>query len=212
MKKLLGVLVVAIMSFGFITVNAADATLNKVIDAAKTLLSGSGLSGVTINEPKIDGKKLTIEVDMGGGTVKTLIFDYDSSSGKAVYNRSSQNVGERDFDRMILEYIVEAVATVNDQKVNGSVPTGDSLVNNIANYSYNKHGYEGSLSGSDVSTLTINLKCMNLSGNASSCLSNNNVANPKTGVFAPVAGLSVLIVASVVCLLWISKKTVYNGL
>ena len=35
--------------------------------------------------------------------------------------------------------------------------------------------------------------------------------NPKTGVFVPVVGLSVLIVASVVCLIWISKKNVFKG-
>lgn len=215
MKKLFGLIFALLMFIGFTTVYAEDEAFNKVSNRAKELVRNQLGSSVTFNATK-SGSKVTIVVDLGGNDTRTLSLDYNESEGKLSYRNSDQTVGSRDYDRLILEYLISATSDVLNQGKDGT-----TIINNISSYNYTNYGVEGSMSGSDVSYLTLNIKHLNMqgtnttstyttnSGSTSNTNNNNKTTekNPKTGVFVPVVGLSVLIVASVGCLVWISKKS-----
>lgn len=205
MRKVLGVLFTVFVSFCLINVYAEDAAFTSVKNKAQELAQADFGSSVTFTATT-SGNKATVNVDLSGTPI-VLTLDYNESEGKLTYNKSSQGSGDRSYDTTVLEYIVGATAAVRNQN-----KTGPEIIENLSSYTYKKYGIEGTKSGSDVSTLSINIKKLDLSGNANIDSSSSTTENPKTGVFAPIAGLSVLIIASVVCLLWISKKNVFSGL
>ena len=216
MKKVL-ILFALLFCIGFTKVYAADEAFEKVKNRA-TQIVNEQLDGSASFNASINGNKVIIDVTMNPD-VRQLTLDYDANEGKLIYRRSDQRTTEeRNLDRMVLGYLLSATSDVLNQGT-----TGSSILNNLSAYNYTNYGVEGTITDGNVITLTLNIKYLNMAGtntsstyNTSSNTNNNNnnnntnnntEKNPKTGVFVPVFGLSVLIVASVGCLVWLSRKT-----
>ena len=222
--KILGILLAVLMFFGVGTVYAKSMSssdtklLNKIVNGAKTKAQ-SLVEDIDVKAPVgSDGKTVNITVSSASMDL-TVTFNVTLANNIVTYNGSSDsNVA------VVLPYVVAAIM----DNVNGVTTTSssdaESLINSISNYSFSENGIEGTTSDGELTYLKVDAAKMKLAGGYSSSSSSSSdssssstepkaetTENPKTGVFVPVVGLSVLIVASVVCLIWISKKNVFKG-
>ncbi len=201
MKKLLGILGVLFVLFSVVHVSAKSLTFEEIVNQAEA----DSEKTVTTN---LDGTNLTIEA-----ASIVLNATYDSSTKEFVYIPGSNPGGET----TVLDYIVKAITKLQGFS---SVDIRGNMLENPTKYTYSKCGIEGSVESEDfnytalrLNTDSFNPNCTNSESSSSgskqttTTTTDANVKNPKTGVFVPVAGLSLLIVASVVCLVWISKKS-----
>ena len=206
MKKLLGFLVVMFLFVG--VVKAQSFTLEEYIAQAEED------TGFTITNT-IENGKITISADG-----RTLTTNYESNYNHLTYNPDT--IGSN--DTTILTYLVKAVAEKQGYDFNATTFKG-----NLSSYTLEKNGVKGAVdSNGKFTSLELYADCFNLDGTNTNCPASGSststttetrttttttttkVDNPKTGVFVPIVGLSVLIVASVVCLVWISKKSVFK--
>ena len=212
--KLLGVLFILFVMFSFVTVNAKTLTLREIVQQAE-----ADNPGVTVttdpdyNNDEINGN-LTISA-----AGSTLTATYNSSTKEFVFVPAGSTTSSG--EDQILGVILTALSKLQGFSLEGG-DIKSEMATDASKYTYSKCGLEGTVnSNNKFATLKVNadkfnLNCTNTSSSSSSSSSSSdkattsidtNVKNPKTGVFVPVAGLSVLIVASVVCLIWISKKS-----
>lgn len=199
MKKVFNVLLTVVLLFAFcVTVNAKNITVDDIITQVKA--DNPSLSSVSATTNTSDSSKL--DIIYGGSTVMTVDFvngvmTYDGTNASSITD-------------MVLENILNAVFKLQDQNKTGA--EFKSEVQADANkYSYSKHKVEATLNGSNnYSYVKLDTNNVNLSGQTSTS-GGSSEANPKTGVFIPVFGISILIIGSVVCLLWIGKNSVFKG-
>ena len=116
---------------------------------------------------------------------------------------------------LVLENILNAVFKLQNQnKTNTEFK--EEVKGNSSKYTYAKNKIEATVNSTNnytylkVDTNNVNLAGTSNSGSSSS--STSNETNPKTGVFVPVFVISVLIIGSVICLIWIGKNNVFKGL
>ena len=206
MKKVLGVVVSVLLVFCLaVRVNALSTSDQKLLNEVKT--KAQELAGGMEVTTNISGNTVTISVpDISVSfniTLKDNIMTYD--------------FGGDSNESLVMQFILDAILTLRNQ---GSDAT--TVLNNISSYSFKTHGIEGTADAGNATHLKVDAKKISLAGEYSSSSSSSTTEttttttgdateNPKTGVFVPVVGLSVLIVASVVCLIWISKKNVFKG-
>ena len=208
--KLLGVLTVLFVMFSFVTVNAKTLTLREIVQQAEA--DNPSVTVTTDPDYNNDNINGNLTISASGST---LTATYNSSTKEFVFvpSDSTTTAGED----QILVVILTALSELQGfSDVGGDIKT--DMSSDPSKYTYSKCGIEGTVGSNDrFATLKINadkfnLDCTNSTSSSSSSTNattstDTNVKNPKTGVFVPVAGLSVLIVASVVCLVWISKKS-----
>ncbi len=155
----------------------------------------------------------------------TLTADYNENGNYLSYEAGT-SAGAN--DTTMLLYLLKAIA-----KVQGESLTTSEIRENLSTWTIENNGITGvyDTSSSKITKVSVYADCFNKAGNGNSCLNSTSsgsnsssssttntktttttttVNNPKTGVFVPVVGISVLIVASVVCLVWISKKSVFK--
>lgn len=208
MKKLLGGLLSVLLVFCFaLRVNALSSSDTKLLNNIK-----SDVQSIVDNE--IGEGQVTIGTTASGNTVTISLtgilemsFNVTLKDNIITYSNASGDSNET----LALGYILKAITDVD----------GNTLINNSSNYTFNENGLEIVASSGNITSLKVDAKNATLSGGYSSSTSTSTetttekttetTENPKTGVFVPVVGLSVLIVASVVCLIWISKKNVFGG-
>ena len=208
--KLLGVLTVLFVMFSFVTVNAKTLTLREIVQQAEA--DNPGVTVTTDPDYNNDNINGNLTISAAGST---LTATYNSSTKDFVFVPAGSTTSSG--EDQILGVILTALS-----KLQGFTLEGGDIKSEIATdaskYTYSKCGLEGTVnSNNKFATLRVNadkfnLDCTNSTSSSSSSTkattsTDTNVKNPKTGVFVPVAGLSVLIVASVVCLVWISKKS-----
>lgn len=212
MKKLLVFFGVLFLFVG--VVNAKSATLDEYVEGAKDY---SGISNITV-DTSVSGK-LTIDAE---GRVLTV--DYDPSKGNLL-TYQPDSIGSN--DTLVLNNLLGGIAQV--QGVSGYKPA--DFRNDIGTYTLENNAVEGTVNSDGKYTyLKLYADCFNLDGSGNTCMSSGGsgsggssseettpsttpstpTENPKTGVFVPIVGISVLIVASVVCLIWISKKSIFK--
>ena len=199
--KILGVLSVLFVMFSVVHVDAF--TLKQVVEQAETLSGATVATNPDYNQDDINGQ---IVVSASG---MTLTGNYNSSTKELSFTSASgEATGNED---TILVTLLDAIASLHNLSTDGA-----SIKNTIktepTKYTYDKCGIEGTIGSSGrfatlrVNTDNFDLNCKlsaasnNTNKDSSTATTNANVKNPKTGVFVPVAGLSLLIVASVVCL------------
>ena len=192
MKKVLGLLLTIAVVFSFVvTVNAKTISMDEIMTQVKadnmSLKDKIKTETNSSNSNKLDiyyDNSVVVTVDYVNGV---LTFDGEGSSMKD----------------MLLGPIVNSVFKLQNQNKTEN-DFKQEVKNNSSKYTYDKHKVEARVNGSgNYSYLKIDTNNVNLSSTES---------NPKTGVFIPVFGISVLIVGSVICLLWIGKNNVFKGL
>ena len=213
MKKLLSVLFVFVMVFALATtVRAKDniTTCSALLDNTIEYARQHGLNGATPVTSGGNNYGVNYMNENIMFTCENLVVSYTKGSSDKGFT--------------VLQYLVGYVAENNsktDVLSYDDFSTKIFTVLPIANNKTCEQGFSGTLTddGEDIQSFKIDAKnfgtntCSSGSGSSSSNTSNKTTeTNPKTGVFVPVVGISVLIVASVVCLLWISKKNIYKGL
>ncbi len=223
MKKfrLLGILFAVLMVLGLTRVNAASmsssdkTTLNNVASYSQSLArSELGLDDITVSTSvKTDGQTVDVTVESSSMGL-TITFPVTLKNNILTYNAVDVNN-----EGSVIPFLVAAVLNNSGEVKNASQSDANNVINNISGYSFSENGIEGTTEGGNLTYLKADVKTLKLSGGYSSSTTTTETTttttettdNPKTGVFVPVVGLSVLIVASVVCLVWISKKNVFKG-
>ena len=203
--KLFGFAFVLFLMLGFVNVGAKTLTFKQIVEQAE---EDTGQTVTTTPDYKTNTIEGNVTIEASG---MTLNATYSESTKEFVFipAGSTTTSGED----TILTTILTAVS-----KLQGFSDEGGDIKADIAKYTYAKCGLEGTVGSNDRFTTfkananKFNLNCTNKSSsnnssNSSSSSTTGDVKNPKTGVFVPIAGLSILIVASVVCLVWISKKS-----
>ena len=223
--KVLGVLFAILMVFGITTVNAASMSssdsklLKKISDGAaekaRTMIEDIKVTTSVAS----DGKTVTIKLtsEQMADTMGNLSFKVTLKNNIVTYNAQDvENI------ELVFPYVLAAIIDNAEGKSTTTSDDATGVIESISNYSFSENGIEGTYSGGVLTYLKVDAAKMKLAGGYTSSSSSSSSSsstttttttteNPKTGVFVPVIGLSVLIVASVVCLIWISKKNVFKG-
>ena len=178
---------------GVVSVNAKTVTVDEIVEKAKELSPDKEISY------NISGGNIVVTSPYLGASLSAKYND-----GVLTYSSSESS----ETDMLILKYILSSVSALY-----GFDLDGDDIVDELSKYSYDKCGFSGKYVDDHFTELKVNINKFNInctnktSSSTSNTTTKTTVDNPKTGVFVPVAGLSILIVASVVCLIWISKKS-----
>ena len=208
MKKFLGVLFALVMVFALSTkLEAATfSSCQNLLDSTISYAESKGLNGAV---PASTGSGNTYGVTYMGSDIL-----FNCVNSKVTYTKSS------DYGFTVLQYLVGNVAEKNGKTDVLSYDNFDQILTQlpIAEKDLCKKGFAGTLTsdGEDIQTFIIDANnfgkdTCSTSSSTTETTTKTTETNPKTGVFVPVVGISVLIVASVVCLLWISKKNIYKG-
>lgn len=202
--KLFGFAFVLFLMLGFVNVGAKTLTFKQIVEQAE---EDTGQTVTTTPDYKTNEIEGNVTIEAPG---MTLNATYSETTKEFVFipSGSTTTAGED----TIITTILTAVS-----KLQGFTDEGGDIKADIANYTYDKCGVEGTVGSNGrfatfkANASKFNLKCTNKTSSSSSTTTTTttekDVKNPKTGVFVPIAGLSILIVASVVCLVWISKKS-----
>lgn len=205
MKKLLGSLFSVLLVFCFaLRVNALSSSDQKLLDSIR-----NNVQSIVDNE--IGADQITIQTTASENTVTISLtgmlemsFNVTLKNNIMTYTNAAGDSNET----LALGYVLKAITDTD----------GPTIINNSSSYTFNENGLELTTSSGNITSMKVDAKNATLAGGYSSSTSTTETTtttettdNPKTGVFVPVVGLSVLIVASVVCLIWISKKNVFGG-
>jgi len=217
--KLLGVFFALLLVFGVVRVNAADVTIDGIKNYVKTKsMYGSFLTdeqSLTTTPQSGNNVVVTLKseslksLNNGSDTISVTV-NFSESTGIFEYPRPSD---AGDLDGAVIDVIVDAICDIKGYSTSECSST--ILKNNVSTYNYDKYGIEGTVANGVFTHIKIDSKNMSLTGNRSvttTTTETSTVTNPKTGVFVPIVGLSVLIIASVVCLLWVSKNNIFRGI
>ena len=204
MKKLFGLLcAVALVFTCMVRVNAKTITVDDIITQVKT--DNPSFSSVSANTNASDSSKL--DIMFNGSNVMTVGY----VDGVMTYNGEPSN----SITDLVLENILNAVFKLQNQNKNNT-DFKEEVKGNPSKYTYAQNKIEATVNNTNnytylkVDTNNVNLAGTTTNNNTSS--STSTETNPKTGVFVPVFGISVLIIGSVVCLIWIGKNNVFKGL
>lgn len=198
MKKVFNLLLTVLLLFAFCTtVHAKNITVDDIITQVKA--DNSQLSSVSANTNATNANKL--DIIYAGTTVMTV----DYVNGVMTYEGAGGNITD-----LVIENILNAVFKLQDQNKSGA-DFKQEVKANPSKYTYTKNKVEATINGSDNYTyVKLDTNNVSLSGETNTN-SGSSESNPKTGVFIPVFGISLLIVGSVVCLLWMGKNSVFKG-
>lgn len=200
--KLFGFAFVLFLMLGFVNVGAKTLTFKQIVEQAE---EDTGQTVTTTPDYKTNDIEGNVTIEASG---MSLNATYSETTKEFVFIPSGSTTTAN--EDTILTTILTAVS-----KLQGFSDEGGDIKADIAKYTYAKCGIEGAVGSNDrftklkANASKFNLNCTNKTSSSSSTTTTTekDVKNPKTGVFVPIAGLSILIVASVVCLVWISKKS-----
>ncbi|MBR4178614.1 MAG: hypothetical protein IKR57_04625 [Bacilli bacterium] len=212
MKKFLGMLLVFVMVFALSTrVNAAKFTnCDNILTQTESYVK----SQHNLTDAVFGGSNGSYTVTYQGETIPVTC-----NNNVIEFNAGTTNY---QYATSVMQYLVGSIAYTTGE----TYITFDnfySILDEIFPISLNKSEFckssiAGEMSSDGSNILKFKIDANNVgtntcssSGTSSNTTNKTTESNPKTGVFVPVVGISVLIVASVVCLLWISKKNIYKG-
>lgn len=192
MKKIFGLLLALFLIFT-ISVKVEAKTIS-VSDIETQIKADNPSIADVIGVETNSSNPNKLDIKVAGSTLLTI----DYVDGVMSYEGTNSSA------TTALNYIINAVSKLQNQG-----KTAEEIKSNISSYTYAKNKIEGTVDSNGYYTyLKLDTNNINLSGSSSG----GTTVNPKTGVSIPVVGISLLIIGSVVCLIWVGKNNIFKGL